>query len=352
MAIFFKRQNLKKIIIAIFSLAVFFILGMEAEKIYESIVQAKLQASASNPDITVRQSDIAPTIYRFIDPLLACDVSSKKQATEFIPLKIAIQSVIDGKVNAGKAGIVSVYFDTRDGNWLDINPGEKFSPASLLKVPTAIAYFEEAESNPALLQQKLFYDGSSDLNSLEYFKSAETIKPNQSYTVEDLLSRMLGYSDNNASDLLIRNMNIPILNEVYGDLGVVLPKNNGTEISDYITVKQYANFFRILYNASYLNREMSEKALSFLALANFSQGLKAGIPAGVVIAQKFGERDFTDDTGKSVQKELHDCGIIYYPGHPYLLCVMTKGTDFDGLAGTISDISSTVYKYIDQHKDN
>jgi len=27
--------------------------------------------------------------------------------------------------------------------------------------------------------------------------------------------------------------------------------------------------------------------------------------------------------------QLHDCGIVYYPETPYLLCVMTKGWNFE-----------------------
>ena len=284
--------------------------------------------------------------YKFIDPLLACNAPSKKEIVEFNALKTRIDSLIADKTSQNKASQVSVYFDTRDGRWLSINPTEKYSPASLMKVPTAIAVFKEAESQPDILTKKITYDGSFDYDQNEYFKPAELLTANQAYTAEELLRRMLVDSDNNAYFLLSKNTKADILNEIYSDLGITLPANEIEGTKDFLTVKQYANFFRILYNASYLNWPLSEKALNLLSNANFSEGLLAGVPQGLVVAHKFGERSFAG-TDSASQKELHDCGIVYYPNHPYLLCVMTKGNNFSDLAGVIGSISGTVYQFID-----
>ena len=48
-------------------------------------------------------------------------------------------------------------------------------------------------------------------------------------------------------------------------------------------------------------------------------------------------------------KQLHDCGIVYYPKHPYLLCVMTRGDSFEYLDDTIRDISHLVYQEVNEH---
>jgi beta-lactamase class A len=296
----------------------------------------------------IRESTFASSSpYRFIDPLLACGISNKKMLTEFMPLKNKINNLIAEKIKDKKASVISVYFDTRDGNWLSINPTEKYSPASLLKVPTAIAFFKEAEENPKLLSKKIAYSGAYDYNQFEYFKPPEKLVPGQSYTIEDLIGRMLGHSDNNAYFLLVENIDIKILTEVYSDLGIVIPASLDSGQADFITIKQYANFFRVLHNASYLGRDMSEKALSLLSKDNLPQGIASGIPKDIPIAEKFGERNFSSQAMDPYsEKELHDCGIIYYPGHPYLLCVMTKGTSYINLAGVISDTSKLVYDYI------
>jgi len=86
--------------------------------------------------------------------------------------------------------------------------------------------------------------------------------------------------------------------------------------------------------------------LSLLTHTNFTSGLTAGIPKNIVVAHKFGEATDDDVSGSIISRELHDCGIIYYPGKPYLLCVMTKGTDFSKLEGVISGISEIAYDFV------
>ena len=71
------------------------------------------------------------------------------------------------------------------------------------------------------------------------------------------------------------------------------------------------------------------------------------MPSDIQIAHKFGERGIAR-VGKPEQKQLHDCGIVYYPKRPYLLCVMTRGEDFDKQARIIQDISKIVYTKVHQ----
>ncbi len=140
-------------------------------------------------------------------------------------------------------------------------------------------------------------------------------------------------------DLLLNNAasNNVDPQDTFEYLNVTLPS------SGLLTAKQYGTFFRILFNSSYLDYDDSEKALSLLNDSTFVQGLRAGVPTNVQVAHKFGERW---DYGNS-EKELHDCGIVYYPGHPYLLCVMTQGTNFDDMASAIANISRFVYMQVD-----
>jgi beta-lactamase class A len=100
-------------------------------------------------------------------------------------------------------------------------------------------------------------------------------------------------------------------------------------------------FIRVLYNASYLSREMSEKALDYLLASDYKDGLVAGLPPGTQVAHKFGEYERED------MNQLHDCGIVYYPRHPYILSVMTRGSDKQMMADTIAEISRLIYEEVD-----
>ncbi len=294
----------------------------------------------------IREGQFVPDKYIFINPLLSCEVAGRKEVVELAPLKSQLLEFIDAKVRAGDVMRVSIYFDTRDGRWLGVNTNEKYFPASLMKVPTMIALLKVAEEHPDILTKKITYHGDFDLNSLEYFKPEKTLRVGVPYTVEELIERMIVYSDNNALPLLLTAIDNKELQEVYTDLGIVIPPEVSDSLVDYMTVKSYASFFRVLYNATYLSRAMSEKALKLLGQSSFKEGLVAGLPSYITVAKKFGERNFSSPPNdRTSQKELHDCGVVYFPSHPYLLCIMTKGKDFERLAKTIKEISRMVYEF-------
>ena len=296
----------------------------------------------------LRAQEFGETSYHFINPLLGCETIDKKFLTQFPELEKTFQTTINKYLDERKAKTVSVYFDTRDGNWLAINQKEKYFPASLMKVPTMIAFYKLAESHPEILTKKVVYTGSEDLNKIEYFKPAQTLVPGNSYTIEELIEHMILYSDNNAPNLLLENIDNDYLTEVFSDIGLSIPADVKNSLADFITVKAYVNFFRVLYNATYLNRALSEKALFLLSKPDFPYGIQAGLPTNMQAARKFGERNFANtDNNATSDKELHDCGIIYYPKHPYMLCVMTKGTNFNDLGDVIKNISGLTYKFVD-----
>jgi hypothetical protein len=74
---------------------------------------------------------------------------------------------------------------------------------------------------------------------------------------------------------------------------------------------------------------------------NFEYGIRSAIPTTITVADKFGERILQE--GERQTNELHDCGIVYYPGRPYLLCVMTRGANLSVLPAVLKDISTVVY---------
>jgi beta-lactamase class A len=209
-------------------------------------------------------------------------------------------------------------------------------------LPLAIAYFKWVEIDPSVFDKELLF--SEDLrneNEVYQFSPKLKVELGKAYKVAELIERMIVYSDNDAKTVLLANIDQDFLIKVYSDLGVVIP--NADSPSDFMSAKEYSSFYRVLYNASYLNRSDSNKLLEILARADFKNGLLAGLPADVIVAHKFGERGFASPNNF---KQLHDCGIIYHSKHPYILCVMTRGQDYDELAQVISGISKIVYENI------
>ena len=152
---------------------------------------------------------------------------------------------------------------------------------------------------------------------------------------------MIIYSDNNAYHTLAENLTGDEIIKVYQDLDVDISKAFQDPNGNIITVKNYASFFRILYNGSYLNNEMSEKALKLLNQVEYKDALVAGVPKDIIVSHKFGERKYSDTN----EIQFHDCGIVYFPKKPYLLCVMTKTTkNINQAINVIKQISQKVYQ--------
>lgn len=282
--------------------------------------------------------------YKFINPLLECESSNISTDKNLSSLKTAINFIINQEIDNNKISFASVYYrDLNNGPWLGINEKEYFSPASLIKVPVMMAYLKETEYDRDLLQKKILNTKKFDY-SQQNVTPTETLEVDQEYTVEDLINRMIVYSDNAAYELLLENIDNMKIYQVYKDLDVDISKAQQDPNGNIITVKDYSSFFRILFNSSYLDQDNSEKALGILSKTQYYKGLVAGIPQNITIAHKFGERQYLP----SKEKQLHDCGIVYLPGKPYLLCVMTRSDNFDSASGFIKQISKSVYDYISQ----
>jgi beta-lactamase class A len=265
----------------------------------------------------------------FIKPLLTVKYGDQKDFFEFAPLQKKIDDEINSIEKEKTVESVSLYFrDLNDGHWVGVNEDTKFNPASLFKIPLMIAYLKNAETDPSVLSKKLYYSESG----------STVLKTGTSYSVDELIRYMIIYSDNAAKKLLANNIQYKALSDVYSDLGL-----SGKESDiEKISARSYSLFFRVLYNASYLNQEMSERALKLLNETEYKEGLVAGTPTGVNVSHKFGEFGQMEN-GKLVSLEFHDCGIIYKPEHNFFLCVMTKGNNTQVMGQTISNLTKLIY---------
>ena len=281
--------------------------------------------------------------FRFTSPLLDVELPEGMTVnSEPLPFRYKVKAFIDVQIKKGRAREIAVYYrDLHDGPWFGINEDKEFDPASMMKVPVMVCWLKRAESNPQVLKGQRTYAYPDDMRVNQRFRPAQSVKPGHSYTVEELLHLMMNYSDNNAARLLFEDLKPEELSDVLDGMDTVNRSEGG---SNSVTVHGYSGLFRILYNASYLNREMSERALQLLSLQDFPQGIVAGVPKGTVVSAKFGERA-ADATKKHHQ--LHEFGIVYHPKHAYILGIMTRGDDFGALADVIRQLSQLVYTEVD-----
>lgn len=237
-----------------------------------------------------------------------------------------------------------IYFrDLNRGPIIAINEDFKFAPASLLKLPLAIWFYHKANTTPDFLTQEIQFVGPKGIEEVHY-PAPESIEVGKTYTYKELIRYMLEYSDNDATAILGQIAGIRNTDTVYRDLGLEPVENYSKYVTD---VQSYGGILRVLYFATYLDRASSNAILETLSKSSFTKGLAAGLPEGVVVAHKFGERPNVQSQQGTVQ--LHDCGIIYPPNKQnYQLCVMTQGTSYDKEADFIAEVSRKVYQKVSE----
>jgi len=256
--------------------------------------------------------------------------------------RVKVEELVLKHVQAGNAEHVSVYFQSlATGYWFGISEYEKFIPASLLKLPLAMGIMARASTDKTLLGRRLPLADTGTGPTPEIpprFK----LQPGRSYSVGRLIKQMLVTSDNSASTTLVVHFSHKPLLKVLKDFGLA-PDNKET---DFITVKQYMMMLLSLYNSTYLDADSSQTLLGYLSQSEYADGIAAGLPHGVPVAHKFGEREIYASTGLTGVKQLHDCGIVYYSNATYLLGVMTRGKDLKKQGQVVRDVSALIYKEV------
>lgn len=326
------------IIGAIFFLSCGVLFGYEIGLQYEKGVLV----TALNVIHPLRENDSS---YQFINPLLAYIIPDSEQDNNFKLFSNKIEDFINTEQQTGELLNAAVFLsELNQGKWIGINEDEKYPPASMMKVVIAVAYLKRSEDYPSTLEKRLTYTASlSQLLKQNSLNAESNLKVQESYRVEDLMNAMLVYSDNGAEFLLLDNIEDSYLNSIYHVLNIDNPEISGNNFT--ISPRSYSLFFRILYSATYLSKENSEKALAILSRTTFNDGIVAGVPKSTPVAHKFGQH-VTTQNGVIQDIELHDCGIVYNPNTPYLICIMTKGNSIEELKKTIKSISQLAYENI------
>lgn len=242
--------------------------------------------------------------------------------------------------------LISLYFEyLPTGANISLNKDEKIWPASLIKIPVAMAAMKKVETGKWKLTNELVIldeDKDSEYGKLYQKPTGTTL------TVEEFLKESLVNSDNTAHFVLLRNLESEEIEDIYNHLGLddiieaVKRAPKEESLDNRITAKRYSVFFRSLYNSTYLSPEYSQMFMDILKDAP-AEYLSAGFPSDVIFAHKTGVR--------IDEKVWADSGIIYLPNRPYLLTVMiqkknSEGAEAEKVKELFKDISEEIYDYV------
>jgi|SRR3990172_8201792 len=302
--------------------------------ILSAVVAALLASNAillfKNRDAGGRVESASGDKYNLLNPARKL-IKQEDLIINFQPLRDYLNDKYEADQN------VSLYFEyLPTGASISINKDAEFYPASLLKVPVAMAVAKKIERGEWKWTNELVLM-SPDKD--EHFGDLYKEKTGATFAIEELVRRSLSDSDNTAHFILIRNLEIEEISDVYNHMG--LKQFLSTE--GKMSAKQYSVLLRSLYNASYISENNSQKLLSYLSRSQFNDFLQSGIPADVSFAHKIG---IADDTITYL-----DSGIAYVKSRPYLLTVMVQSKEKTMADGVMKNISEKVYNYVKDYQE-
>ncbi len=273
-------------------------------------------------------------------PLLTC-AAEPADAAGLAEAQTGVERILAAAKYHGIARAAVHVSDLETCEWFEIGSEERFHPASIMKLPLALTWLRRASQDASILTRQLTYDMPSNADTRED-RNASALLTGQSYEVAEPLRRMLVDSRNDAKWLLNRDVPIAALDAIWLDLGLTPPpRDRDPEVG----IHDVALMLHALYDGAWLGRDASEMALGWLAGATYRDGLAAALPNAAVVAHKYGRRVRTDAPAGQWNLQLHDCGILYRPGHPVLVCVMTEGDNEPVQQSAMQQIAVLLWNY-------
>ncbi len=280
--------------------------------------------------------------YPFISNEIDCQ-SVDEVANQVNSLQRSVAAIVDDEKRLGHVVRVSVFYrDLNTRRWFGVNDLDRFYPASLIKLPVSIMYYKVADLEPYIFDKTLRIPDDVGDNSDQQYPPAEPLLPGESYTIRDMIRHMLIYSDNAPFSVLYDGGKL-FREKILSDLGVYDPPADQKQEEWNVSARSYAGIFRMLYNASYLSIRSANEILDLLSQSTFRNGIVAGIPSGVRVSHKFGEAEGVGRDGSVQSRILNDCGIVYKPESPYILCLMLEGRDYGDMERVMQRISKEAY---------
>lgn len=231
----------------------------------------------------------------------------------------------------------SLYFEyLPTGTNVRVDDDSQEAAASLMKIPAVMELYKAAElgridlDTPYPLQEEWLDDRFGSL----YTKGA-----GYTLTLREAAQIALKESDNTAINMIIalsRDQLNPTENVLtFLDVDFLRPDEDRLTIS----ARSYSSFLKCLYFSCYLNLENSNEILTLLNNTTFNNRLRAGVPPEVTMSHKIGT--FSDSV-------MSDCGIIYEPKRPYILCIMLEVPDDQSSNEHFSKMSKMTYDFVHQ----
>jgi beta-lactamase class A len=261
----------------------------------------------------------------------------------FVPLRQKLRGYIEEKPE--KIGVFFEYLAT--GVSVGVNDRQTFFRASLVKVPGIMSAYKLIEEEKLTKNEELViedYHLDSDYGSLWQRGAGAVI------SVGDAISYSIKESDNTAYEVLNERVNDLLLadvgeeqniDDVYDYLDI--PRDS-EGLTQEVTPRNYSSILRSLFFSAYLSYHDSNELLDLMTQSTYKKGIAGPLEGKVKVAHKFGIHNVEPDN-----YEVHsDCGIVYLPQRPYILCIMIDSGEEVVTSQYMQEISKIIYEYISE----
>jgi beta-lactamase class A len=231
------------------------------------------------------------------------------------------------------------------GQTFTLNADRVFPQGSSIKIPILITLLRQDQTGRLHLTDRIkirHADLVGGSGVLQYFGDGTS-----TLALRDLAALMMVVSDNSATNILIDRVGMANVNAEIRRAGLEHTRlerkmmNNAAERVDrenLSTPREMATLLVKLERGRLLDK--AHTALALRLLEDYKETpLRAGIPAGVTVADKPG----------LLLGVRCDTGLVLIPRDPYVISVMTSyDTNLDAGAKAITAVSKAVFSYFDR----
>lgn len=232
----------------------------------------------------------------------------------------------------------SFYFEyLPSGTSIKINQEVPMVGASLLKVPLIMNLFRAAEQGKIDLNQTLtIQEGDIDRRSGQLWQKGAGAQ----ITVREAARETIVQSDNTAVNMLIAASanDFDLFQQSIDELDINLSVENENQTT--LGAQAYSSVLKCLYLSCFLNYGDSQQIMDWLTEAQSPPRLRGGVPDDIKLAHKY---------GTSAGRSESDCGIVFVPKRPYIICMMVDAPPEQANV-IISDVSRKIYNYVSSVK--
>ncbi len=254
----------------------------------------------------------------FVAALLALGAGASAYATT-APLPLAhLSSSLRALAQRAPGQVALDVIDLGSGYSTGYDAGASMPAASTIKIPVMVEVFKQLAAGKFDLNRRVTLLGSDkDWGSGELCDA----QAGRSYSVSELLAKMIDISDNTATNMLIRLVGRHNINVSMYSLGLehtVLTNDIRTEgYGIRYELRSSPHDLAVLLSRMARQRLVdewsSQQMIAILTGQEHNSLIPEPLPANIVIAHKTG----------TLHDTLNDVGIVYADNAPYVIAVMT-----------------------------